>query len=175
MTGTSSHPPKARAQVLLVDDDPRFLVTLEAVLSTSFDVTSCSSAADALGMDLARFHVVCADYDMPGANGLELLDKVTRRYPAVCCLLMTGADDFFDEVKHAARRPPVIFKPLDPDRMLHTVGHLASIAAMKRSAAALVDASGQPSPPPRGDAPSPRGDEVAPPPSAGARRARRAS
>ncbi len=170
--------------MLLVDDDRSFLITLEAILSSTFEVTRCSSAKEALGLDLERFHVVCADYNMPGTNGLELLVQVSRKHPAVCCLLMTGADDFFDEVKHAARRPPVIFKPLDPDRLLHTVAHLASIAAMKRSAAAMVDASGQPLPtpvPPGADARAdPRANDGEPegsraPSSTGARRGRRAS
>jgi DNA-binding NtrC family response regulator len=133
MTG-SSRPTVPRFEVLLVDDDQTFLVTLEAILSASFDVTCCASPADALTLDLDRFHVVCADFNMPGMTGLELLDRVARRHPAVCCLLMTGADDFFDSVKHAAKRPPVIFKPVDPERMTHTIAHLASLAAMKRSA-----------------------------------------
>jgi DNA-binding NtrC family response regulator len=137
-------PPRARPQVLLVDDDQRFLLTVEAVLSSSFEITCCASGAAALAMDLEPFHLVCADYNMPGMTGLELLARVSRRCPSVCCLLMTGADDFFDTVKHAAHRPPVIFKPMDPDRMMHTVGHLVSIAAMKRSAAAMTDTSGPP-------------------------------
>ncbi len=141
----SSLPPKLRPQVLLVDDDPVFLVTLEAILSASFDVTCCASSAEAQRLDVDRFHVVCCDYNMPGMNGLELLTRVFRSHPAVCCLLMTGADDFFDVVKHAAHRPPVIFKPVDPERMTHTVAHLASIAAMKRSTAVMADVSGPPS------------------------------
>jgi DNA-binding NtrC family response regulator len=142
MTGTSSYPPRSRSRVLLVDDDRRFLVTLEAIVSSDFDATCCSSAAEALALDLERFHVVCADYNMPDKNGLDFLAQVARRHPSVCCLLMTGADDFFEAVKRAERRPPVIFKPVDPDRMMHTLAHLASIASMKRSAASMGDAAG---------------------------------
>jgi DNA-binding NtrC family response regulator len=145
MSIPSSLPPRARSQVLLVDDDQRLLLTLEAILSATFDVTCCGSAAEALAMDLERFHLVCADYNMPKTTGLELLARVARQHPAVCCLLMTGADDFFEVVKHVVNRPPVIFKPMDPDRMIHTVAHLVSIAAMKRSAAILPDGSGPPS------------------------------
>jgi DNA-binding NtrC family response regulator len=145
MSGTSSYPPRGRSRVLLVDDDRRFLLTLEAILSSTFDTACCAGGAEAMAMDLDGFHVVCADYNMPGMTGLELLARVSRQHPSVCCLLMTGADDFFDTVKHAAHRPPVIFKPMDPDRMMHTIAHLASIAAMKRSAAVLADSSGPPS------------------------------
>src|SRR5262245_7541372 len=132
----SSYPPPVEVpRVLLVDDDRSFLVTIEAILSSSFEVSTCSNGTAGLNSDLERFHVVCADYGMPDMDGLTFLTRVARRCPSVCCLLITGADDFYESVKHAARRPPVLFKPVDPERLTHTITHLASIASMKRAAA----------------------------------------
>jgi hypothetical protein len=37
---------------------------------------------------------------------------------------------------------PIVFKPFDPERFLHTVEHLARIAEMKRSTQALSRATG---------------------------------
>lgn len=124
-------------KVLVVDDDARFLSTVEALLALDFDTTTCPSPKAALDLDLSQFHVVCADFGMPEMNGLELLGRVAERSQYTCCLLITGADDFFDSVKPAAQRPPVVLKPLDPERFVGTVTHLVRISEMKRATRAM--------------------------------------
>jgi DNA-binding NtrC family response regulator len=141
----SSQPPSTAGRILLVDDDERFLSTVEAILAAQFESTTCVDPSAALRLDFDEFHVVCADFRMPQMSGLELLHHVSRRSSTTCCLLMTGADDFYDSIKQTERRPPVIFKPLDPQRFINTIAHLVSICQMKRATQAMVGAAGAPS------------------------------
>lgn len=135
-------------KVLVVDDDKSFLSTTEAILCTQFDVCALQSPEEALRLSLDEFNVVCADFNMPRMSGLDLLDEVAQRAAGVCCLLMTGADDFYDTIKPSGRRHPVIFKPVDPEKLLSTVAHLVSIAQMKRATSALVGTTAPSSAPP---------------------------
>jgi DNA-binding NtrC family response regulator len=129
-----------RYSVLVVDDDPAVLSSIEAILSFDFNVVSCATPEEALRRFVpGRFHVVCADYVMPGIDGHRLLTEIARRSTAVCCLLMTARVD----LEPGGRDFPVMFKPFDPERFVHTVGHLARIADMKRSTRALSEATGR--------------------------------
>ena len=138
--------PTARFGVLVVDDDPAVLSSIEAILSFDFDVVSCSTAAEALRrFEPDRFHVVCSDYMMPTMDGRKFLSEILRRSDTVCCLLMTARVD----LEPTDRDFPVVFKPFDPERFVHTVGHLGRIAEMKRSTRALTEATGTSTVPPR--------------------------
>jgi DNA-binding NtrC family response regulator len=127
-----------RFSVLVVDDDPAVLSSVEAILSFDFDVVSCSSPLDALRQfDARRFHVVCADYVMPTMDGRTLLSEIVRRSDTVCCLLMTARVD----LESSDRDFQVVFKPFDSERFVRTVGQLARIAEMKRSTRAMSEAA----------------------------------
>jgi DNA-binding NtrC family response regulator len=126
-----------RYSVLLVDDDAAVLETLEAVLASEFDVATCTSGSHALRLleEAKRFHVVSADFDMPGMNGVQLLQRVSAlRYP-IGCLLLTGAEEHTPAV--GGRSYHVLLKPVDPQRLLRTVLHLARITVMKRFVGSL--------------------------------------
>jgi DNA-binding NtrC family response regulator len=128
-------PSPQRFGVLVVDDDPSLLRSIEAILSLDFDVVACASPVEALRIfQPARFHVVCSDYMMPNMDGHELLREIGRRSHDVCCMLMTARADLSVD----GRDFPVMFKPFDPERFLHGVAHLARIAEMKRSTHAMT-------------------------------------
>jgi DNA-binding NtrC family response regulator len=129
----------SRYSVLVVDDDPAVLRSIEAILSFDFDVVACAAPAEALRQfDTRRFHVVCSDYVMPGMDGRKLLSEIVRRSDTVCCLLMTARVD----IEGSDREFPVVFKPFDSERFVHTVAHLARIAEMKHSTRAMSEAAG---------------------------------
>jgi DNA-binding NtrC family response regulator len=135
-----------RCGVLVVDDDPAVLQSIEAILSFDFNVVCCSTPDEALRrFDPNEFQVVCSDYMMPRMDGRKLLSEILRRSDMVCCLLMTARVD----LEPLDRDFPVVFKPFDPERFVHTVGHLVRIAEMKRSTRALNEATGTSSVPPR--------------------------
>jgi len=80
--------------VLHVDDDPDFAGltadTLERV-DEDIAVETAAGAADALArLEAAEFDCIVSDYDMPGRNGIELLEAVRERDPDLPFVLFTG-------------------------------------------------------------------------------------
>lgn len=71
-----------RPTVLLVDDNPHKLHSMEVVLSTlPLDVLSASSAKEALKLLLRHqdFAVILLDVNMPDMNGFELAEMIRQR------------------------------------------------------------------------------------------------
>lgn len=127
-----------RCRVLVVDDDIDFLDSIEAVLSEEMDVVTCTSGEQAMKVvSSTRFHLVCADYSMPGMNGLELLDRVMQLHQTTSGLLITGSANYGRV--HGQSRYHVLLKPFDPDRLLSLAVRLARLTEMKRSVQSLTD------------------------------------
>ena len=119
-----------RFKVLVVDDEKNVLESIAGVLSDDVDVVCCASGGQALKLfDGGQFHVVCADFQMPGMNGIQLLQEVSKRSPSTGCLLLTGADGYLKRPGHSQYY--VLLKPFDPERLITLVLQLARIAGMK--------------------------------------------
>lgn len=144
-----------RYRILVVDDDPWTGKVIESALAPEMDVVTCLTGEMALRV-LANgdFHVICADYRMPGMNGIELLTRAAQMYEHIGGLLVTGADAQLVSVER--KNHYVLTKPFDPTRLLGVVKQLARIAEMKRS----VDDGSRISSPP-----SSRRPTTTPPPS----------
>ena len=75
--------PSESYRVLLVDDDARLLESMEAVLTGQFGVRCCASGQEALHLlDQESFHVVCADWQMPGMDGVEFFQQSEQLHGA---------------------------------------------------------------------------------------------
>jgi PAS domain S-box-containing protein len=81
-------------RLLQVDDDPGFAELTATFLEQedeAFEVTWEPTAAEALDrVGTATFDCIVSDYEMPGQNGLELLDKIRQQYPDLPFVLFTG-------------------------------------------------------------------------------------
>lgn len=121
-----------RYRVLVVDDDPMMLRLMSALLSVDNDVFTRSSGREALGaLGQDAFHVVCADYQMPGMDGIELLERAALAGSDAGLVLVTGSDEYF---RRAERKEHyVLLKPFDPGRLCSFVGQIARIVEIKRS------------------------------------------
>ena len=82
-------------KILLVDDDPKLLAALERNLRLRFSLATASGGEAALAKMAGEgpFGVIVADMQMPGMNGLELLDAVQKRHPETVRLMLTGNAD----------------------------------------------------------------------------------
>ena len=143
-TGTpslnSSQPPSAakpiqRISLLVVDDNRALLETTLALLEEGFDARGATNGVEALRLfEKQPFQVVCADFDMPGLNGIELLHRVRELHPGTSGILVTGLRDQLpagiarDESIFA-----VVYKPYAPEALIRTIHDAANLAAMTRA------------------------------------------
>jgi DNA-binding NtrC family response regulator len=125
----------AKPSVLLVDDDESQRVTACALLEDRFDVKSAANAKDALVLlQSSTFDVLCADFQMPGMNGLELLERVAERYPHVGCVLITGHRDFLNRESGTGERLvyAVLLKPYAANELVERVERAAQLSGIRR-------------------------------------------
>jgi diguanylate cyclase (GGDEF)-like protein len=103
--------------VLLVDDEPYILPTLQALLANDFEVETAASAEAAEQILAAReINIILADQKMPGRTGIELLEWVRVHSPRTIRLLMTGYAELEDAVE-AINRGHVYYYLLKPWRI----------------------------------------------------------
>jgi len=79
-------------RVLIVDDEERFRVTVEATLKhRGFDVKTVANGLEAVEeMKKGDVDVVVLDFKMPGMNGNEVLREIKHIKPDVRVIMLTG-------------------------------------------------------------------------------------
>jgi signal transduction histidine kinase len=116
-----------RHTLLVVDDEPDVVQSLQDLLRREYRVLGATGAGDGLRLlHEEPVHVVMTDQRMPGTTGVEFLRTVRRDRPDAIRLLFTGYADIkavIDAINegHVYR---YITKPWDPDELL-TVLHQA--------------------------------------------------
>ncbi len=81
-----------RINVMIVDDEERFLLTTSRLLEKSgFDVIKAASAIEAINL-LKQFpvEVMVLDVKMPGMDGLEALKYIKQFNPLIQVIMLTG-------------------------------------------------------------------------------------
>ncbi len=81
--------------MLVVDDDPDLTALASAYLGRLDDVSvrTATDADDALARVDDSVDCVVSDYEMPGTDGLALLDAVSAARPEVDLVLFSGSAD----------------------------------------------------------------------------------
>lgn len=80
--------------LLIVDDEPNLLETLQEVFKRHFKVYAASNAETALSV--VREHapkLILCDQRMPGTTGIELLAQIKELQPDTVRILLTGYSD----------------------------------------------------------------------------------
>lgn len=82
--------------VLFIDDDPMILRAAERALrSSDLQLDVAKSGEQGLQMMEAKsYAAVVADFQMPGLDGIQLLEQVRERWPDIVRILITGHTDF---------------------------------------------------------------------------------
>ncbi|MES1187830.1 MAG: PAS domain S-box protein [Myxococcales bacterium] len=109
-------PTPRRGRILVVEDEPVVARLLQRVLSVEHDVDVAADGGDALeGLSQRQdYDAVLCDVMMPRMNGMELFERVLRKYPQLAerFVFMTGGatrpdvDAFLDSVANEK-----LFKP----------------------------------------------------------------
>jgi signal transduction histidine kinase len=110
----------ARHTLLVVDDEPDVVKSVQDLLRLDYRVLGTTSATKAIEMMQAdEIHVVMTDQRMPEMTGVEFLSRVRGEYPEAIRLLFTGYADI-RAVIDAINQGNVyryITKPWDPEEL----------------------------------------------------------
>ncbi len=102
----------APARILLVDDNPNGLSARKTVLQelgATITTADCASAAiDCLSS--GAFDLVVTDYKMPRMNGIELIARLRKQFPAIPIILISGFVDALGLNEHSTGADVVIQK-----------------------------------------------------------------
>lgn len=83
-----------KPQILVVDDNPKFISEMKATLSSDHEVTTALSAQSAMAlMTTQSFGLILLDYEMPHMSGFEFLKLLKRRHPETPVVMLTGKSD----------------------------------------------------------------------------------
>jgi CheY-like chemotaxis protein len=97
----TNRPATEPRRILVVDDEPAILKAVRRALMGAVRVaprTGCSvdlaeTAADALALaTIHRYHAVITDYEMPGRNGIWLLERLKEQCPETFRVLHSGSN-----------------------------------------------------------------------------------
>lgn len=126
---------KHAGKVLIVDDDPLILATLEHTLWLSGIESVKFLSAEQL---LSYVHeVACGcvltDFRLPGMNGIELQEELTQRYCALPVIVMTGFADVPLAVRATkAGAMDILQKPFKNEQLLLLVRAAFVVADERR-------------------------------------------
>jgi PAS domain S-box-containing protein len=125
--------------ILLVDDQPENLRTLEAVLEPlGYPLVSCSSGHGALRLLLERdFAMILLDVRMPGLDGLEtarLVKERTRTRDIPIVFLTASRDDVPDIMRgYSVGAVDYMLKPFDPELLRSKVVVFVELETSRRA------------------------------------------
>jgi two-component system, NtrC family, response regulator HupR/HoxA len=128
--------------VLIVDDEPRVLDALEAILAAEFHVLSAADGEQALEiLRTAAVSAIITDYRMPGMTGVELLRRSQEHAPDAIRIVLTAytdVDSLMDAI-NTGRIYHFIPKPWDPNELLVVVRRAVERVALAEENARLKD------------------------------------
>ena len=111
-------------RLMLVDDDPNLRRVLQLQLEAAgYHVTCADSGPAALKeLEESRFDVVITDIQMPGMDGLELLERIKERDPDAVIVVITAFGDV-DRAVRALKAGAFDFltKPISQEVLLGTL------------------------------------------------------
>ncbi|MFZ5495008.1 MAG: HD domain-containing phosphohydrolase [Verrucomicrobiota bacterium] len=112
-------------RILFVDDDPNLLAAFQRNLRKQFVFDTALGAVEALRLIQSDgpYAVVVADMNMPGMNGIELLERVQAASPDSVRLMLTGNADQQTAVDAVNRGAVFRFlnKPCPPEELTRAV------------------------------------------------------
>src|SRR5262249_49009460 len=110
--------------VLIVDDEPRVLDSLEALLAMDYRVLRAALPEEALrALGTERVAVIISDQRLPGMLGTELLARCRELAPDSVRILLTASTDVEALMAsiNAANIYHFVLKPWDPNELVLTV------------------------------------------------------
>jgi DNA-binding NtrC family response regulator len=107
-----------------VDDDAGIRENVVDLLSTEdYRVFSAADADEALHvLEIEPIDLLVTDFQMPGRNGLELIEAARKANHPIPAILMTAYLYVYEQIDEERRRDITLLrKPFDADEILRTI------------------------------------------------------
>jgi len=125
-------------RILFVDDEPLILQGLERSLRPlrkEWQAAYATGGEEALALlEKGPFDVIVTDMRMPGMDGAALLDQVTRRYPDIVRMVLSGQSDVESVIKSAGVTHQYLSKPCSIDALKDAVNRAVSLRQLLTNA-----------------------------------------
>jgi len=112
-------------RIIFVDDDEAEQLILRRALRSfedEWDMTFVSSGQDALNaLEQTSFDVIVSDMQMPGMDGVELLESVMRRYPDMVRIILSGVVEEETKLRSVKSAQVWMAKPCDTEFLKNVV------------------------------------------------------
>lgn len=103
-------------RVLYLDDDQGNLDAFKANFRHQFEVYIASNPVEAYNLiDAQQIHIAITDHNMPSMSGVEFLESISRDFPDVQRILLTGFTDLVPVVEAVNKGKVfrILTKPFD--------------------------------------------------------------
>ena len=122
-----SEPPGRRPSILVVDDDEGIRENLAELLSMedyrTFTAADAEEALDRLRSN--HVDLLLTDFQMPGANGMELIETARKERPELRAILITAFPYVYEQIDPTRRRGVILLlKPFAADEVLGIVARM---------------------------------------------------
>lgn len=121
--------------ILVVDDDEGIRENIVDLLgSDEYRVVSAGDANEAMRiLEKEKIDLLLTDFQMPGPNGVELIESARKNNPSLPAILMTAYLYVYEQLDADRRRDITLLrKPFDADEILRVVAaSLANGSALK--------------------------------------------
>ena len=108
-------------RILFVEDDLDQLQTTPRLLETfGFEVEAVAESGQAVTLMAAnpqRFDLLITDYDMPGLNGVELIEVIRKYAPDLPVLMVSGREEAAGAAAGLPGEVSVVIKPYDKSEL----------------------------------------------------------
>jgi len=131
----SDSPQKPLPSILIIDDEPRSIETLERILDEHFDVHTANNAEEALiVLKQEWIQVVVCDQRMPDVTGVELCSQIREAWPEIIRMIISGYTDS-EDIINAINEGGIyqyISKPWYPDDVVLKIKNAVELFDLHR-------------------------------------------
>jgi two-component system, NtrC family, C4-dicarboxylate transport response regulator DctD len=121
-----------KPRILLVEDDEFIGPLVKTVLSSAgYEVEVAGKLEDVKTMDPFGFSAVISDFQLPGADGCDVIDYMRSKAPGIPAMLISGYGNWAAEncANRGMENVQHLEKPFRADQLLHRVEALLPTGA----------------------------------------------
>jgi len=135
--------PDARQRLLIVDDEPDMVRSLERIISrrTEYEIITTTNSLEVPELlEKYQFDVIISDLNMPGMDGIDILKLIRaegRFEQVIMCTAFSSLDSEIEALSHGVFN--YIIKPFNKDQILYTLKRAMLFQKISREAGCLAD------------------------------------